>query len=243
VRNILTIITKELKIYLVSPIAYVVTILYLMINSFFFSFTTVNYLESDLRGIFVQQNQFFLLFIIPAITMRLFSEEKRVGTIELLLTQPITEWELVLGKFLSALTLFAMMLAFTLFYPIVITVFGEPELSVIFSGYVGLLLLAGFFIAIGTFASTLTQNQILSFVIAFIIIMTMFVAIGPLADLPFFATVPYAKPVFNYLNATPHFNAFVKGVVDTSHIFYFVSFYFLFLFLAKQKIESRRWNA
>jgi ABC-2 type transport system permease protein len=238
---ILALINKEIKVFLVSPIAYVVTILYLLINSFFFSFVTVNYREADLKGIFVQQNIFFLLFIIPALTMRLFAEEKRSGTLEVLLTKPLSDWQLVLGKYLAVCLMFVLMLAFTLYYPIIIMLFGTPELSVIISGYLGLLLVALLFIAIGIFASSLTQNQILAFVIAFIMIFFFWV-IGSVAETEWAAHIPYAKDFFKYLGMQRHFNVFVNGVFDTSHIFYFLSLAFFFLYLTKLKMESRKWD-
>ncbi len=240
-RTVLAIVRKELQIYLVSPIAYVVTILYILINSFFFSYITVQHRESDLRGIFINQNIFFLLFLIPAITMRLISEEKRAGTIEVMLTAPVTDWQVVLGKYISAMSMFAMMFVLTVYYPIVLTIFGDPEISVIVSGYIGLFLVASFFIAVGVFSSALTQNQILSFVISFIILF-FFWLMGSLGEVHFFRTIPYGRHVMSYLGMSSHFDDFTKGIVDTGHIFYFGSLSFLFLFMAKNRVESRKWS-
>jgi ABC-2 type transport system permease protein len=176
------------------------------------------------------------IFIVPAITMRLVSEEKKSGTIELLVTMPIKDMEIVLGKFLAAFILLAIALAFTLFYWLTIALLGKADVGPIIGGYLGLLLMGATYLAIGIFASSLTENQIVAFIVSFLIIFILFM----LDKVLFFVPTAIAT-VMEYMSIDYHFNNISRGVIDTRDVIYYLSVIILGVVLASHMIERRKW--
>jgi ABC-2 type transport system permease protein len=234
--NALTIARKELATYFVSPVAYVVTAFFLVVAGFFFYFLLYFSREASMRELFFNV-AIVLLFVGPGLTMRLLAEEQRMGTIELLLTSPVRDWEVVMGKFIASLVFYAFMLVLTVLYPLILIRYGNPDIGPILSGYLGMFLLGATFLAAGLFTSSLTQNQVVAFFIAFAILLILWLADaagsaigGPFGD------------VLNYLSIASHFDDFTKGVIDTSHLIYYLSLIVTFLFLATRVVETRRWR-
>jgi ABC-2 type transport system permease protein len=250
--NILAIAQKELKAYFASPIAYVVLGFFgLMFGYFFYAILVffeqsstrasmggpaVNVNEGLIRPVFLNATV-ILLFILPLITMRTYSEEKRSGTIELLLTAPLTDFQIIMGKFLGAMGLYAAMLALTALHIGVLYAFGQPEWRPIATTYLGLLLMGGCFISLGLFISSLTKNQIVAGMITFAVFLMLWV-INWIAS----ATGPTTQAVLNYLSITDHFDDFTKGILDTKHMVYYVSFIGFGLFLTARSVDTERWR-
>lgn len=237
--NTLTIAWKELKSYFVSPIAYIVIAFWLLATGLFFYLILISARTASLQDLFGTVTV-LLLLIGPALTMRLLSEEQRTGSLELLMTAPIRDWEVVLGKFLAAVALFVAMMALTLIYPIMLQLFGgAPDWGPIFSGYLGLLFFASSFLAIGLFASALSDNQMLAAVIAFVLLLVLWM-IGQLGtgiggDL---ATWLQA------LSVTDHFNNnFPRGVIDFTDVLFFLLIIGVSLWTTVQIMEAKRWRA
>jgi ABC-2 type transport system permease protein len=229
---------KELVSYLSSPMAYIVTAIFLVLSGTFFSFylASTNYTDTSIRG-FLNAAQILILLFAAVLTMRLVAEEKKLGTWELLLTAPIRDAEIILGKFLASLAILAGMLVLTLYYPILLIVFGDPDLGPIATSYLGLLLLGSACLSIGIFASTLTTNQIVSAVVAGGLLFGLWflgavdgLAPGPLAE------------VLSFLSLSYHFPDLIRGVVDTQAIVYYLSVTTLFLYLSIESIETGRWR-
>jgi ABC-2 type transport system permease protein len=178
-----------------------------------------------------------LLFVLPMITMRTYAEEKRSGTIELLLTSPLTDLQIILGKFLGAMALYASMLLVTLLYVAVLFVYGNPEWKPIATAYLGLLLLGGCFISVGMLISSFTRNQIVAGMLTFGVFLLLWVIdwIGSFLG-------PSGEKIVTYLSITRHFEDFAKGVIDTAHLVYYVSFITFGLFLTAKSVDSERWR-
>jgi ABC-2 type transport system permease protein len=253
VRNVLAIAGKELRGYFASPIGYVLVGFYALLFGWFF-YTLVAFFERQSMQMMAGQggslnvNQMLItpllmnatvimLLVFPLITMRTYSEEKRSGTIELLLTSPITDLQIILGKFLGALALFAAMLAITLVHMAVLFAFGSPEWKPIATGYLGLLLLGGSFLSLGLFISSLTRNQIVAGMITFSVFLLLWV-------INWVSTFvgPTAQTVLNYLSITEHFDDFAKGIIDTKHVVYYLSFIAMGLFLTMKSVDTERWR-
>ncbi len=234
-QNIKTIYSKELKSYFNSPIAYIVIIVFLAIAGWFFTNTLFQSNIATMRGLF-DMVPFIFLFFIPAITMRTFSEEKKQGTIELLLTKPVTEMELVMGKFLAALMLTILTLLPTLIYLIVVASLGSIDFGPVIGGYLGLILMAGVYIAIGIFASSLTENQVIAFIISFVAVFLLFMLGKILSQVS-----PTLVSAVEYISTDYHFSNISRGVIDTRNLIYYLSMIFLGVFLTKTSIESRKW--
>jgi ABC-2 type transport system permease protein len=179
-----------------------------------------------------------MLFVLPMITMRSYAEEKRSGTIELLLSSPLTDMQIILGKFLGAVTLFAMMLGVTAIPMSFLFYYGEPELAPVLSGYLGLSLMGASFISIGLLISSATKNQVVAGMITFAVLL-LFWVISWLGD-P--ASGSTSSQVLAYLSVLDHFDDFSKGVIDTSHLVYYLSFITLGLFLTAKSVDSVRWR-
>jgi ABC-2 type transport system permease protein len=234
--QILVLAKKEFRSYFDSPVAYVVITLFLLIAGWQFSTALFLGNMADLRTLFSMQ-KFILLFFIPALSMRLISEEKRLGTIELLMTLPIKDWQLVLGKFLAAYLLVAITILLTLIHYITISILGEPDFGAAFGGYIGLILMVGVYLSIGIFTSSLTQNQIVAFIVSFVIIFVLFILRSVIIFFPgFIATI------LEYLSIDYHFDNISRGVIDSRDLIYYFSMMFLFLFLTVQSLESRKWK-
>ena len=252
--NILTLAQKELRAYFVSPIAYVLLVFFALLFGYFYA-SSISFVVQLSMGQFgtggpqiVNINEFMirplfgntsvvLLFMLPMLTMRSFAEEKRSGTIELLLTSPLTDFQIIVGKFLGAMALYALMLSLTLIHIGVLFWYGEPEWGSVFSGYLGLLLMGGSFISIGLAISSMTKNQIVAGVSTFAVLL-LFWIINWMGD----ASGTTTQSVLAYLSILEHFDDFSKGVIDTTHVTYYVSFITLGLFLTAKSMDVARWN-
>jgi ABC-2 type transport system permease protein len=254
VRNVLAITGRELRAYFASPIAYFVVGFFSFLFGWFFWSYLVFFAERSMSmGQFggggpVNVNQqmirplllnasVMVLFFVPMITMRTLSEEKRSGTFELLLTSPLTDFQIVMGKFLGALGLYALMLLVSGLSLGLLFVYGNPEWRQIAASYLGLLLMGGAFISVGLFFSSVTRNQIVAIVLTFATLLFLWV-INWVAD----QSGPVLRAVVNALSITDHFDDFSKGVVDTKHIVYYLSFITFGLFLTAKSVDSERWR-
>ncbi len=237
-RNVWTITSRELQSYFVSPIAYAVSALFLVLMGALFTLNLSFSQDASLRDTF-NTMIFVLILVSPALTMKLLAEEQRMGTIELLLTSPVSDWQVVLGKYLGALILYAvMLLAPTLYYVVLLLAFGSPDLAPIATSYLGMLLLGGAFLAIGVFTSALTQNQIIAFFASFVIMLLLWIANAASG----FGGVNRLTDALSYLAFTAHTDDFFRGVIDTTHIVYTLSIIVVALFLATQTLQTRRWR-
>jgi ABC-2 type transport system permease protein len=253
-RNILAIAQKELRSYFASPIAYIVIGMFALLYGYFYAVMlqyfvrasmnmgqmggpqVLNINQDMLRPV-LQNVTVLLLFVLPALTMRSYSEERRSGTIELLLTSPLTDFQIIMGKFLGALTLYAIMLSVTLIHIGVLFVYGSPEWKPILTSYLGLLLLGGSFISVGLFISTLTTNQIVAYISTFSVFLFLWVIswIGSFSSGIF-------TDVTSYLSIIEHFDDFSKGVIDTTHLIYYLSLISFGLFLTAKSVDTERWR-
>ena len=233
--NIKNIYSKELKSYFNSPIAYIVIIVFLAIVGYFFTSSLFSNNMATLRGMF-DMVPFVFLFFIPAITMRSFSEEKKQGTIELLLTKPVKEYELVIGKFLSAFVLMVITLLPTLVYVLAVVLMGDTDKGALIGGYLGLILMGAIYIGVGIFASSLTENQVIAFIISFVAVFALFMMGKVLQQIS-----PGLVSTVEFLSADYHYSNISRGVIDTRDLFYYFSLIFLTVFLTKTSIESRKW--
>src|SRR5712691_1978734 len=255
--NILAIAHKELKSYFASPIAYIAIGLWALLFGWFFVAIlnffvrqsmqmgqfgmqgpqAMNINQQLIRPVVAQNVPILVLFLLPMVTMRTYSEEKRSGTIELLLTSPLTDFQIIMGKFLGAMGLFATMLAVTVIHLGLLFVYGRPEWKPIVSTYIGLLLLGGCFISIGLFISSLTKNQIVAGMVTFTVFLLLWIItwMGSLGG-------PEIEKITQYLSIIDHFDDFVKGVLDTTHLIYYVSFITFGLFLTAKSVDSERWR-
>lgn len=253
--NLLAIAHKELKSYFSSPIAFVMIAVFALIFGWFFASIlfffeqqsrqfgafgadgpSVNLNEQLIRPV-LENMSVILLFTLPLITMRTYSEEKRSGTMELLLTSPVTDLEIVLGKFIGAMGLITAMLAVTLPHLVVLFWFADPEWKPIATAYLGFLLMAGCFVAVGLFISSLTRNQIIAAMATFGVFLMLWV-IGWMGSF----MGPTGQAVFQYLSITDHFADFTRGVLDTKHLVYYGSFIIFGLFLTMRSVETERWR-
>ncbi len=246
---------KEMRLYFTSPVAYVVFTFFLLIVGYFFysifAFYNLTSMQATMNPAFARDlnitdaimrplfsnTGIILLFFIPMLTMRLFSEEKRSGTIELLLTYPVRDGEVLLGKFAAATVLFLMLLGLTALYPAIVGYFTRVEWGPLFSGYLGLLLLGSSFLAVGILVSSLTENQIVASFATFAILLGFWV-IGWSADL----VGGNWRGVFQYLSILEHLDSFGKGLIDTKDVLYYLSVIALSLFLTLRSLESKRWR-
>jgi len=254
-RNVSTIWRKEMRSYFVSPIAYLLLTMFALIFGFFFwnalGYFVLMGMESQMRGQMFPMNlneevirpllsnaSVIGLFFIPMITMRLFAEEKRTGTIELLATSPIRDFEIILGKWLAALTLYATMLLFTALNFAFLFKYGNPDWKPLAIGYLGLLLQAGGLLAIGTFISTLTKNQIIAGAATFGVCLLLWV----LEWVSGYETASWAK-VLAYMSVITHFESFAKGVLDMKDAIFYLTVIFVGLFFTARSMESLRWRS
>jgi ABC-2 type transport system permease protein len=238
-RNIWTIGAREFRSYVASPMAYIIAVFFLVgTGAFFAVFTTAWLSETSMRGVLGSQFYAALILLFMAVlTMRLISEEKKLGTIELLMTAPLRDSEVVLGKFFGSVLVVLVMFAFTLYYPLLLVLYGDPDLGPFFSGYLGLLLLAVSSLAVGLFASSVTSNQILSVVVGGGIVLALWFLGAAASLLP--AAVGGAVAYFSSAN---YLSDFVRGIIDLRGIVYYLSITALFLFLAVRALENSRWN-
>ena len=228
---------KEIQVYFGSPTAYIVGMMFLAFCGFFFA-QDINdpFPEANLRG-FYDGATIILILLAPILTMRLMAEEQKLGTIELLLTSPVRDWEVVVGKYLASFTFLLATVAMTLYYTILLYVFASPDTGPIYSGYLGLALYGGAALSIGLFCSTLTSNQIVAAVVAMGILLLLF-----FADLASENIGGGASTVIRELSIRSHFDDFERGVIDTKHMVYYFSVIGFFLFMSIRALESRRWR-
>jgi ABC-2 type transport system permease protein len=253
--NVLAIANKELRSYFASPIAYIVLGLFALLFGYFFVSILYFFIRQSMQmgmGMggpqSVNVNQMLIrnllqnftildLFLLPMVTMRTYAEEKRSGTIELLLTSPVTDFQIVLGKFLGAMALYVAMLAVSLIHIAVLFVYGNPEWKPIVTAYLGLLLLGGCFVSLGLFISSLTKNQIVAGMVTFGVFLFLWVItwIGSFSG-------PTVDKLTNYLSIIDHLDDFLKGVIDTTHLVYYLSFITFGLFLTAKAVDTERWK-
>jgi ABC-2 type transport system permease protein len=233
--NVFPIYKRELRSYFNSPVAYVVIVVFLAVLGWFFTNNLFLMNVASLRIVFDLVPLIFLFFI-PAITMRLIAEEKKAGTLELLTTKPVRDVEIVLGKFLAAWTLLAAALLPTLFYLITIVALGKVDLGPIISGYLGLMLMGGVYIAVGLLASSLTENQIVAFILSFLIVFVFFILDKVLMYVP-----DALASTLEFLSMDYHFSNIARGVIDTRNLIYFGSLLGFSLFLSTVSLERRKW--
>ena len=237
-RTILAITRKELGIYFASPMAYVVAGVFLALTGFFFVQSIEGaFAEASVRGLLNRSSVFLLPLIPPILTMRLLAEEQKLGTLELLLTAPVRDYEVVIAKFLASFVILSSAILLTLFYIVTLSFFGDPDPGPVFSGYLGFLLYGGVALAIGLLASSLTGNQIVAATVGFGIIL-LFTVIDQVSGF-LGGTV---ADILTEISLANHFAAFVRGVIDTSDIIYFLVMTGVFLFLTVRSLESRRWR-
>lgn len=234
-KNILTIFRKELRSYFNSPVAYIVLFVFLIITGWFFTSSLFLGQVVTMRNVF-DIIPFIFLFFVPAISMRTLSEEKKSGTIELLLTKPISDIDIVMGKFLAALALTGIALAFTLIYVISLTFLGKIDLGSIIGTYIGLLLMSGVYISIGIFASSLTENQVVAFIISFLMVFALFLLNKVLVFLP-----TSLASILEYISIDYHFGSIARGVIDSRNIIYYLSGITIFILLTRASLERRKW--
>jgi len=254
--NVIAIARKELKSYFSSPIAYITIGFFALLYGYFYVAILSYFVRQSMQmgqlgggpqslninqvmiRQLLQNVTILILFIMPMITMRTYSEEKRSGTIELLLTSPLTDLQIILGKFLGALALWAIMLAVSLLHIGLLFIYGNPEWKPIATAYLGLLLLGGCFISVGLFISSLTKNQIVAGMVTFGVFLFLWVItwIGSFSG-------PTVDSLTQYLSIIDHYDDFGKGVIDTTHLIYYVSFITFGLFLTAKSVDSERWRA
>jgi len=264
VKHVGAIASRELNSLFVSPVAYAVMTLFAVLAGFFFlsgvlqfqdyvirlqSFQAMEQLEElnlndHVIAPFLHVMSVVLMFLVPGITMGLFASEKTNGTLELLLTSPITIWELVIGKFLAAAAFVAILVLLLALFPAILFTYGDPEIGKTAAGLLGLLLVGLVYAAIGAFASSVTRNQVIAFVLSFVLLLVLWM-LGFLADLGAAggaATGEWIGDVLRWLSSADHFESMVMGLVDTKDLAYFGVMAIAFLVLAKTAIESVRWR-
>ena len=254
-KNVVVIWRKEIKSYFASPIAYLLMAFFGLIFGFGFYTATRDFVRFSFqsqmmgRGMPMNVNEQVIrpllgfastvaLFLIPMITMRLFAEEKRTGTIELLMTSPVRDWEIILGKWLAALELYACILLMSAVNVAILFAFGKPDWQPILIAYLGLLLQGGTLLAIGAFISTTTRNQIIAGGVTFFVCLLLWL----LSWFTAFDSTGWAQ-VVNYLSIVTHFENFAKGVLDSKDVIFYISMIFFGLFITSRSMESLRWRA
>ncbi len=235
-RIALVIARRELLAYFISPIAYMVSAVFLLIAGYLFSLILIQSQQATMEGLFFNI-MVVLIFVVPLLTMRLLADEQKTGTIEILLTAPVRDWEVVLGKYLAAMGMFGVMLACTLYFPFILwRVGGTPDWGPILTGYLGLILLTSAMIAIGTLTSAVTENQIVAAVLGFGILLLLWLieAAGNIAT--------GSATVLTYLSLPAHYNDFARGAINLEDVVYYLSVTIAALFIATRMLETRRYR-
>ncbi|MFH1140687.1 MAG: ABC transporter permease subunit [Chloroflexota bacterium] len=237
-RVIFSIARKELAIYFASPVAYVVSGVFLALTGVFFIDSVDRpFAEASVRGLLLNSVFFLMTLLPPILTMRLLAEEQKMGTLELLLTAPVRDYEVVIGKYLASFAILSVNILFTLFYVAILFRYSSPDPGPIFSGYLGFLLYGSAALAVGLLASSLTANQIVAAVVGFGI--TLLLTVVDRVSTVLTGTV---ATILEQFSLTTHFNAFSRGVIATNDVTYYLILIFVFLFLATRALESRRWR-
>ncbi|NBU64099.1 MAG: ABC transporter permease [Chloroflexia bacterium] len=235
-RTALVIARRELLAYFISPIAYMVSAVFLLIAGYLFSLILIQSQQATMEGLFFNI-MVVLIFVVPLLTMRLLSDEQKSGTLEILLTAPVRDWEVVFGKYLAAMAMFGVMLACTLYFPFILwRVGGSPDWGPIMTGYLGLLLLTSAMMAIGTLTSAITENQIVAAVLGFGILLLLWLieAAGNVAT--------GSASVLSYLSMPSHYNDFARGAINLEDVVYYLSVTIAALFIATRMLETRRYR-
>jgi gliding motility-associated transport system permease protein len=232
----LVISRREIRTYFNSPVAYIVVTVFTIITGYLFFTTLFLEKQADMRSFFGIMPLMFM-FMIPAITMRLLADEKGSGTLELLITMPVRDWEVVVGKFLAAMALVATSLALTLFFAITVKLLGPLDRGPAIGGYIGLLLMGGAYVAIGVMCSAFTRNSIVAFIAAFAISFALYL-FGRLTQF-----VPeQVRGIVSFLSIDGHFENIGRGVIDTRDVIYYLSVMGVCLMVATTSLESRKWR-
>ena len=231
--QVVHILKKEIKDYFISPIAYIVIAVFLVVTGWFFFVTFFLFNQADMRNFFTLLPIIFS-FVIPAVTMRLFSEELNVGSYEILLTLPVSVTDIILGKFLAGVVFVIAAMIPTLSYPIFISFLGELDWGPVIGGYLGAILLGAAYTAVGLFASSLTRNQIIAFIVGMGICFTL-----TLLDKMLFLIPGPLLGIFGYLGADYHFINVAKGIIDSRDIIYFLSVIFIGLYGSFLAIQEK----
>ncbi|HET6279448.1 MAG TPA: ABC transporter permease subunit [Polyangia bacterium] len=232
----LVISKREIRTYFNSPVAYIVVTVFTIITGYLFFTQLFIEKQAEMRGLFNVMPLLFM-FLIPAITMRLVAEEKGSGTLELLITMPVRDWEVILGKFLAALALLCTSLALTLVFAITVKGLGPIDTGPALGGYFGLVLMGGAYAAIGVMASAFTRNQIVAFIVSFAICFALYL-LGRISQF-----VPESlQPILAFLSIDGHFENITRGVIDSRDVIYYLSVIGVCLLLATTALESRKWK-
>ncbi len=236
-RNIKAIFKKELYSFFSSPMAYIFLVVFALVNGYFFTNTFFLYDQSNMRSLFSIVPLVYLFFI-PAVSMGLLSREKGLGTLEILSTLPIHDYELVIGKYLAALALIIIALSTSIIHYITLSFVGTNiDHGAILSGYLGLALMGGVYAAIGIFSSSVTDNQVVAFIIGIAIVIAFFLMDQLLVFVPSFMST-----FIQYLSTGFHLSNISRGVIDTRNLIYFASMISFFLFMTTQIVSSRKWS-
>ena len=231
-----TIAKREVRTYFNSPIAYIVLTVFLLLAGYLYFGSLFIERQAELRSYF-NLMPLLLAFIVPAIAMRLIAEEKGSGSMEMLITMPVPDWQVIVGKFLAGMALLAVLVGLTVFYGVTVMLVGPLDKGPAIGGYLGILLIGGAYMSIGVMASTFTRNQIVAFIIAFAISFSLYL---------FYRLLPFTpeliRPVLSYLSVESHFEAISRGVIDTRDIVYYLSMMVVSLVIATLSLESRKWK-
>jgi ABC-2 type transport system permease protein len=252
--NILAIAQRELKSYFASPIAYIVIGFFALVYGYFYWIMLAYFVRAGMQMTqmgpqamnineqlirpLLSNVTVVVLFVMPMITMRTYAEEKRSGTIELLLTSPVSDFQIIMGKFLGAMGLYAVMLLVTMIHIGILFIFGSPEWKPLVTAYLGLLLMGGAFISLGLFISSLTKNQIVAGMVTFAVFL-LFWVISWIGSVSSGGT---SADVASYLSIIDHYDDFAKGVIDTKHLIYYLSFISFGLYLTAKSVDTERWR-
>lgn len=231
--NVMPIFKKELRSYFASPVAYIVIMVFVLICGLFFSISLFPTGQASLRSFF-QIVPFVLSFYVPALTMRLVAEEKKTGTFELLTTMPVADIDIVVGKYLAAVVLLGVAYLFSLPHVITVAALGDLDAGAVLAGYLGLVLLGAGYMAVGVLASSLTENQIVAFIIAFVVTL----ALSLVDKLLMFVPKSIAS-ILEYLSTEYHFNNIARGVIDTRDLVYYASLIVLGLYFSARAVQRR----
>jgi len=238
-RNVPTMAQRELGAYFLSPIAYAVIAMFLFSSGLAFGLGTfAPGGEASLRSLFDFWIILILVFVLPMLTMRLVSDELRVGTIETLMTAPVTEIEVVLGKFCGAFVFYLILLAALLLYPLLLQMYGSVDSKLLLCNYLGLLLVGGLYIAVGLFFSSCTKHQVIAVLLSFALLALMTFASHALAQL----VEGWPRVLLQQLSIRSHFHDFVRGMLDLNHVVFFLTTTAFFLFVTVKRLEMRRWQ-
>ena len=229
---------KEIFSYFNSPLAYIFTVIFLIVGNWLFFQSFFLYNQASMRSYF-DLIPWIFLFITPALTMRLWAEEKKSGTMEILLTFPVKDVTVALAKFFSSLAFLTIVLLLSISLPLTIAFLGNLDIGVIIGGYLGALFLGAIYLSIGLFLSSLTKNQIVAFLLAAVSCFVLFIISTPFV----LQAVSWLAPILKVIGSASHFQNLSRGLLDTRDILYFLSVTALFLYLNYQVLASRNWKA